>query len=72
MKATLKFKLPEDQHEFDLARRARNYYLVLYNLDNHLRNTMKWQELSEEKYKALEETRDKLTGLLHEYNLTLE
>lgn len=43
MKATLEFNLPEEQEEFDLVNQARNLYCVIYELEDYLRDLVKYK-----------------------------
>jgi len=73
MKSILEFNLPEEQEDFDLAVHGGKWMSVCWDLDQHLRSKLKYeQSLSEEQYKVLEETRDKLRELLTDYNLELK
>jgi hypothetical protein len=71
MKAILEFDLTEERAEFDMAVNGYKFSLVAYYLDQHLRALIKYapDNQSEDTYKALQETRDKLHQLLNEYNL---
>ncbi len=73
MKAVLKFSLPEDQEDFDLAVHGGKWMSACWDLDQHLRSRLKYEQgLSEDACKALEETRDKLREILTDYNLELK
>jgi hypothetical protein len=73
MKAILEFNLPDDQYEYNLARDAWRFKSVLIDMDNWLRNKVKYQEdvLSEDEYKAYCECRDKLTEMINEEGINL-
>jgi hypothetical protein len=73
MKAILEFNLPDDEYEYNLARDAWRFKSVLIDMDNWLRNKVKYQEdvLSEDEYKAYCECRDKFTQLINEENINL-
>lgn len=47
MKALLKFNLPDDQHEFDLAVQSLNMYSALWDISQELRTITKYEELDE-------------------------
>jgi len=64
--AILRFKLPEEQSEFDLAYNGARLSVVIEDLDNYLRNRLKYDELSEEQYHCYERIRAKLTELRNE------
>jgi len=62
-KATLIFDLPEEQSEFDIANNAGKYYSVLWELDQYLRNFIKYPADNEDS--ILTDTMDKVRGELH-------
>ncbi len=71
-KAILKFNLPEDQEDYFNASNGYNYRNCLSELDNHLRNELKYNDkLIEVESNKIEEIRSKLLDLLLENNVTL-
>ena len=61
MKAILEFNLPEEKEEFTLAREGVDYMLALSDVDNYLRNKIKYDEsLGPEDEALYQEIRDKL------------
>ena len=73
MKAILKFKLPEEQEEFEIANKGWKFRLALSTYDQHLRSKLKYDEsLTDEQYKVYEEARAKLWEILQEEQLTLD
>lgn len=48
MKAVLKFNLPEEQDEFNLALSAQKYFCTLSDLSQELRKIRKYEEHSDE------------------------
>lgn len=56
-KAILEFNLPEENQEFLLAQEAGLYHSALYAVDQRLRNTMKYVELTPEAHEIYEEMR---------------
>lgn len=44
MKATLEFNMPEDQINFKHATKGFDYYLALNDIDNYIRNYLKYDE----------------------------
>lgn len=74
MKAILEFNLPDDQVEFDLANNGRNFWSVLWELDQDLRAKTKYapDDLPQDKYDAYQEIRDKLYELLSENNVSFD
>ena len=74
MKAILKFDLPDDQQEYDLANNAINFWNVVWKLDGELRTKTKYasDDLPHDKYDAYLEIRDRLHELMTENNINLE
>jgi len=74
-KATLTYNLdePEDLEEFELANNARKYSLVLWELDQYLRNFVKYPSDKEDPIltDTMAKVRDELWRLLNEHNLDL-
>jgi hypothetical protein len=66
MKAILQFSLPEEQYEYEAASNGSKYKLILYDLEQFLRNEIKYAEKNE-----LQPARDKLWELMKEENLDL-
>ncbi len=66
----LSFKLPEENEEFEIAFAGHNYKYVLEDLDNFLRNKLKYDGDLHEKYiKVYQEVRDKLHEICKERGL---
>lgn len=63
MKAALFFKLPEDQTEHTWALHAGSLYLVISELDNFLREKIKYED---QKQIDMQEMRDKLWEIVRE------
>lgn len=72
-KATLTFKLPEEQEEFELALNAGAHSTILWELDQVLRGKIKYvpDSQSKEVTQTYQEIRDKLHELLLEYDVTI-
>jgi hypothetical protein len=68
MEAILKFNLPEERPEFELTVDAAKWYSVCWDMDQYLRSQTKYapDDMPEEVYKRLDETRTKLHELLSE------
>lgn len=60
MKAYLIFNLPEEREQFHYAQKGIDYAMALDEVDNHLRNRLKYEELSDEVHEALEQVRNLL------------
>lgn len=73
MKAILEFNLPDDQIEFDYATNGSKWASLVWDLDQHLRNTTKHtpDDFPQEKYDALIELREYLHNELREQGLIL-
>ena len=75
MKAILNFDMndEDDKSEFDTMYNAQKYKNILWNLDNHLRDIIKYNgnNLSSTKIKIYQEIRDYLTNLCLEENVDL-
>ena len=66
MKAILEFNLPEDNQEFELATKASKMYCTLWELDNWLRQEIKYKD------KELDEVRDKLRELMNDNKINFD
>ena len=68
MEAILKFNLPEERPEFELAVDASKWYSVCWDMDQYLRSQTKYapDDMPEEVYEALSKTREKLHQILGE------
>jgi hypothetical protein len=72
--AILKYNLPEEQDDFDFANNGGRYYSVLFELDQYLRNKVKYPagDTHDEYTNAMEEARKELWSLLESYHLDLD
>lgn len=64
MKATLKFNLPEENDEYYMAVNGNKFQLVLWDLDQYLRNEIKYNDKEE-----LQPIRNKIYELMEDYQL---
>ena len=73
MKATLEFNLPDDSEDFNIALDGSKWAYIVWQLDQYLRSQIKHpaEGMSDDTYKAFDETRDKLYELLNEEGLKL-
>jgi hypothetical protein len=73
MKAILEFNLPEDQIDFEDAVNGQRLSLAMWELVNLLRSQTKHppEGMSEDTWKALDDTREKLYEILNENALKL-
>jgi len=73
MEAILKYNLPDDQLDFDLAVNGGKWSLAMWEIDQWLRSETKHATdgMSDDTYNALVNTRDKLHEILQENSLKL-
>ena len=64
MKAILEFNLPEDKEEFDAANKGMDWALLAWDIDQLLRNKLKYGKLLPNTRAELEEIRDTLNEML--------
>jgi hypothetical protein len=65
----LKFEIPQETEEYELAYNGAKYKYALDELDEWLRNTIKYDQggdLGEARLKVLQEVRDKLNEITNE------
>jgi len=75
MEAILKFNLPEDNTEFEMAVNASKMYSVLWDMDQWLRAQYKYMpdtEYSTDKYETYEKCRDHLREIMFENGVKFE
>jgi hypothetical protein len=70
----LKFNLPEEQGDFELASNATKWYLVAWDMDQYLRNVTKYASDNEtqERIDAFQEVRDRFWEIMNDRNLTFD
>ena len=71
MEANLKFKLPEEREEFDVACSGDKYIAVLTEFDNWLRSQLKQDNLPEGGHTTLTATRDRLYEICEQFNVNI-
>ena len=73
-KVTVEYNLPEEQDEFDTANNAEKYYSVLWDLDQYLRNFVKYPSDREDPIltDTMAKVRGELWRLMNDYNLSLD
>ena len=71
-KVTIEFDSIEDKEEMDVCINGGKWYTLAWQLDQYLRGRLKYENLSEDAYKALDEARDKLHELRSEDGLTFD
>ena len=75
MEAILKFNLPEDQSDFDLAVNGAKAQSALWEMDQWLRAQYKYmpdEGYSKDKYDAYYEARNKLFEFMNENGVSLD
>lgn len=68
--ATLRFRLPEEQEDFYNARHGDDCFMVLWDLDQYLRNRLKYEDLGYAA-PAVEKAREKLHELCQDRGIKL-
>jgi hypothetical protein len=71
-KVTIEFNSIEEQHELELCINASKWYSVVWDYSEYLRTKIKYDELSDDAYKAIEEVREKLYELLNDEGLKID
>jgi hypothetical protein len=71
-KVTIEFNSIEDQHELELCINASKWYSIVSDYSEYLRTKIKYDELSDDAYKAIEEAREKLHELLNDEGLKID
>ena len=73
MEAILKYNLPDDQEDFNIALNGGKWALSMWELNNWLRSQIKHPpaDMSDDTYKAFEDARDQLYEILNENQLRL-
>ena len=68
MKAILEFELPEDKEQFDVAAKAMDWALLVWDLDQSIRSLLKYHP-EEYDHKALDHIRDEIHDMMEERGL---
>lgn len=74
MKAKLIFNLPEDNEEFKLATKGKDWWNVCWEMDQWLRQQYKYMsddEYSKDRYDTYYEAREKLFELMNDNGVSL-
>ena len=64
MKAILEFELPEDQNTFDVATRGMDWAGVVWDMDQIMHKKIKYEELSDDSIKTIEDLRLTMSDML--------
>lgn len=65
----LKFTLPEERDEFEVAVKSSNYKAVLDEIDTYLRNKVKYEQLAESEAELYTNLRRTINDLREEYGI---
>ena len=68
MEAILKFNLPEDKEQFDVAAKAMDWALLAWDIDQSIRSLLKYHP-EEYDHKALDHIRDEIHDMMEERGL---
>lgn len=72
MKAILKFKLPEDNHEFTNAVNGAKMKSILWDLKEYFRDRLKYEELDEVQGKTIQECSEHFWNLINSENIDID
>lgn len=64
----LKFKLPEEREEFELAQQGSAWKCVIEEIDNNLRGKVKYEEIES---MTIDEIRTLIRKIVEEYELKM-
>ena len=70
MIVTLRFNLPEEKEELEMAQKGIDYSIALDNIRNHIRSKLKYSELSEAEVKVWEEIQENVYEEIRDLNLS--
>lgn len=73
MEAIIKFNLPEDEEDFQVAINGKKMYSVLWEMDQWLRSNTKYapDSMSEDTYNAYQKSRDQLHEFMNNVNISI-
>ena len=69
MKVELSFNLPEEEEEFRAAINGQKLRSITYDFDQWLRNQIKYEDLTDEEYQALQKCRDQFMAMFYDEDL---
>lgn len=72
MIATLKFKLPEDQHEYDVIMQAKKMQTFLWDFSQQLRSWRKYHNDFENGNDALEKITEEFYRLINDNGINID
>ena len=71
-KVTVEFDSVEEIDDMEWCLNGRKWWSVAFDLDQYFRSRMKYEELTEEAYNAVEQAREKLRELMQEEGLKFD
>ena len=71
-KAVLCYDLPDERSDFRMATNAIDYWCALSCLQDKIRATLKWEQLTPEAYEAWEKISDAFNSALDEHNVNMD
>jgi hypothetical protein len=71
MKATIEFNLPEDDKQYKWANNGYNYFAVLYNFKQYLKNKLKHEDLTPEQESVVEAIQSDFLEMLYDGEVIL-
>ena len=73
MEAIIKFNLPEDEEDFQVAVNGKKMYSVLWEMDQWLRSNTKYapDSMSEDTYNAYQKSRNQLHEFMNDVNISI-
>jgi hypothetical protein len=73
MKAVLEFNLPEEESDFNLACKGKDWWYVCWELDQYLRGQLKYNDnISEDTREAYKDLRYELLQTISDRNISLD
>jgi hypothetical protein len=71
MKVIIEFNLPEDEYEYRNSVKSNEMYNALWDIKKELRNALKYGELNDSEYKAVESMQNRFFDILNEYEIVI-
>jgi len=70
-KITLGYPIPEEEDAAQMAMNGQKWAMVVFDMDNFLRGGLKYDDLPEPVYDALEKVRERLCELMEDHGVSL-
>lgn len=71
MEAKLIFDLTTEKEDFELALKGVDYHNCLWQMDQHLRSELKYNDLSDYQYAVISQIREKLHEIMRDNKVEL-